>query len=338
MLPVTYCLSPRSLQSYSPRSTTHAALRTGGPPGCDHILPLYPTGMSNGPYHPPVKAPVRAPRRSAASHTRHTPTLSAAPPPPRLLPRSAPPHPDTPIPRIMSADNLPLRILPGHRADYPRPESETPPRFVPRLSRSNGPQAYLPVTPYDYRECLLFFGAILTSRIVIATSRRTFVPRVVPHLPRRHGPQAQGLPSPGATLNPHKDATTPRVTLSTPRTVLATSWTAMLTTPRIVFAMPQALLLVAARAVPLPPRTVPAPSRAVPVTPGTGTELPRINAPHDGPPSPPLSSRLGKITAHNWRVARAGHRHLCLALRGAAPAFGRALRSLLVQHRALMSI
>jgi hypothetical protein len=38
--------------------------------------------------HPPVKAPVRAPRRSAASHTRHTPTRSAAPPPP-APPRSS---------------------------------------------------------------------------------------------------------------------------------------------------------------------------------------------------------------------------------------------------------
>ena len=31
--------------------------------------------------HPPVKAPIRAPGRSAALHTRHPPTRSAAPPP-----------------------------------------------------------------------------------------------------------------------------------------------------------------------------------------------------------------------------------------------------------------
>ena len=97
-------------------------------------------------------------------------------------------------------------------------------------------------------------------------------------------------------------------------------------------------MLAAARSVPIPPRTVPAPSRVVPDTPRTGPESSRVKSPRDGSPSPPFASRLGKITAHNWRVARAGLRHLCLAPQGAVPAFGRALRFLLVLYRALMSI
>ena len=94
---------------------------------------------------PPIKPHVTAPRRSAAFHTSHTPMRSASPPPPIpppcLIPRSAPPQPDNSPPRIMSADNLPLHIPSGHRANYPRPESETPPRPVPRLLRRNGTQA-----------------------------------------------------------------------------------------------------------------------------------------------------------------------------------------------------
>ena len=54
VLPMTYCMSPRSLQSYSPRSTTHAALRTGGPPDCAHFIPLYPPDLSDRPRSPQI--------------------------------------------------------------------------------------------------------------------------------------------------------------------------------------------------------------------------------------------------------------------------------------------